>query len=237
MADFNTPATSQNYSTGYTASIVANQKDLGKLLDSGDVTVTNPVANLKRYNATNQLFEKRNSGNTAWEEMPLAYAKLASPTFTGTPLAPTAAADTNTTQLATTAFVIGQAGSSTPIVDGTGAAGSSTRYARQDHVHPTDTSRAPIASPNFSGTPQVSGNTIYHAGNFTPSNYQTVSGMSSYAALSGATFSGAVSGTTWTGSGRVFGNGTSSNNGLGRIIVQSGGTPPSGSQGDICVIY
>lgn len=34
---------------------------------------------------------------------------LASPTFTGTPAAPTAAVDTNTTQVATTAFVVGQA--------------------------------------------------------------------------------------------------------------------------------
>lgn len=34
-----------------------------------------------------------------------AYAKLASPTFTGTPKAPTASAGTNTTQIATTAFV------------------------------------------------------------------------------------------------------------------------------------
>ena len=32
-------------------------------------------------------------------------ANLQSPTFTGTPLAPTAAANTNTTQIATTAFV------------------------------------------------------------------------------------------------------------------------------------
>lgn len=36
------------------------------------------------------------------------YAPLASPTFTGTPAAPTAAVDTNTTQLATTAYVVGQ---------------------------------------------------------------------------------------------------------------------------------
>lgn len=35
-----------------------------------------------------------------------SYATLASPTFTGTPLAPTAAKGTNTTQLATTAFVM-----------------------------------------------------------------------------------------------------------------------------------
>jgi len=35
-------------------------------------------------------------------------APKASPTFTGTPVAPTAAVDTNTTQIATTAYVIGQ---------------------------------------------------------------------------------------------------------------------------------
>jgi hypothetical protein len=36
------------------------------------------------------------------------YAPLANPTLTGVPAAPTAAADTNTTQIATTAYVIGQ---------------------------------------------------------------------------------------------------------------------------------
>ena len=36
------------------------------------------------------------------------YAPLASPSLTGTPVAPTAAADTNTTQIATTAYVVGQ---------------------------------------------------------------------------------------------------------------------------------
>ncbi|MEY3853736.1 MAG: Ralstonia phage phiRSL1, partial [Verrucomicrobiota bacterium] len=80
-------------------------------------------------------------------------ANLASPTFTGTPAAPTAAANTNTTQLATTAFVVGQAGSSTPLVNGTAAVGTSLLYARQDHVHGTDTTRAPLASPTFTGTP------------------------------------------------------------------------------------
>lgn len=67
------------------------------------------------------------------------FAVIASPTFTGTPAAPTAAVDTNTTQMATTAFVLAQAASATPLVDGTAAVGTSTRYARGDHVHPTDT--------------------------------------------------------------------------------------------------
>lgn len=37
------------------------------------------------------------------------------------------------------------ASSTTPSMDGTGATGSSTDYARADHVHPTDTSRAPTS--------------------------------------------------------------------------------------------
>jgi len=56
-------------------------------------------------------------------------APLASPTFTGTPAAPTAGAGTNTTQLATTAFVFaesalkqGIAGSSAPTTTGTSTA-------------------------------------------------------------------------------------------------------------------
>src|SRR5258706_6937200 len=80
-------------------------------------------------------------------------APIASPTFTGVPAAPTAAADTNTTQLATTAYVIGQASSATPQNDGTASSGSSLKYARGDHVHNTDSTRAPLASPALTGVP------------------------------------------------------------------------------------
>jgi hypothetical protein len=75
----------------------------------------------------------------------------ASPTFTGTPLSTTAAADTNTTQIATTAYVIGQASAVTPANNGTAAVGTSLRYARADHVHASDTTKANIASPTFTG--------------------------------------------------------------------------------------
>jgi hypothetical protein len=51
--------------------------------------------------------------------------------------AATAAVDTSTTQVATTAFVTNQAGSATPLVDAaTAVVGTSKRYARADHVHP-----------------------------------------------------------------------------------------------------
>lgn len=109
--------------------------------------------------SSNYYYARCNSN--AWTSGSGTLARLASPTFTGTPKAPTASAGDNTTQLATTAFVqqeisnagIPSASSATPIVNGTGAAGSSTAYARGDHVHPTDTTRAPVASPTFTGTP------------------------------------------------------------------------------------
>lgn len=76
-------------------------------------------------------------------------APLASPALSGVPTAPTATAGTNTTQIATTAFVLangsgGVPAAATPLVDsGSGTVGTATKYAREDHVHPTDTSRAP----------------------------------------------------------------------------------------------
>lgn len=54
-----------------------------------------------KLDATAQAADSAKLGGTAAS----SYAKLASPTFTGTPKAPTAAAGTNTTQVATTAFV------------------------------------------------------------------------------------------------------------------------------------
>lgn len=80
------------------------------------------------------------------------FAMSVSPTFTGVPAAPTAAVDTSTTQLATTAFVTAQAASASPLINGSVSVGTSLRYARADHVHPTDTTRAPTASPTFTGT-------------------------------------------------------------------------------------
>ena len=80
-----------------------------------------------------------------------AKSPLASPDFTGEPTAPTATADQTDTQIATTAFVIGQASSADPEPNGTVAVGTSKKYARADHVHATDTSRAPINDPTFNG--------------------------------------------------------------------------------------
>ena len=55
-------------------------------------------------------------------------------------------AATNTTYDAATA---------NPLMDGTAAVGTSEKYAREDHVHPKDTSKANLASPTFTGTPKA----------------------------------------------------------------------------------
>ena len=78
---------------------------------------------------------------------------LTSPALSGTPTSPTATVDTTSAQIATTAFVVNQASSTTPAMAGAPAVGTSKRFARADHVHPTDSSRAPLASPALTGTP------------------------------------------------------------------------------------
>lgn len=83
-----------------------------------------------------------------------------SPTLTGTPVSSTASIDTNNTQIATTAFVIGQAASATPLMNGSASVGTSTMFARQDHIHPTDTTRAASASPIFTGPISSEGSQI-----------------------------------------------------------------------------
>ena len=42
-----------------------------------------------------------------------------------------------------------------PLMDGIGSAGVSATYSRGDHRHPSDTSKAPLASPAFTGIPTV----------------------------------------------------------------------------------
>lgn len=55
----------------------------------------------------------------------------------------TISADDTSTQVATTAYVIGQAANTAPAANGTADAGVSKKWSRADHIHPTDTSREP----------------------------------------------------------------------------------------------
>jgi hypothetical protein len=90
-------------------------------------------------------------------------ANLASPTFTGVPAAPTAAALTNTTQLATTAFATTadnlKANLASPTFTGVPAAPtaaaltSTTQLATTAFATTADNLKANLASPTFTGVP------------------------------------------------------------------------------------
>ena len=88
-------------------------------------------------------------------------APIASPAFTGNPTAPTPTPGDNDTSIATTAFVNAEIAAdrpysdTNPLINGVAAQGVSARVSRQDHVHPTDTTRAPLASPTFTGDPKA----------------------------------------------------------------------------------
>lgn len=83
----------------YTLS-AANGTTLGGVKSGGDVTVVNGTITVND-DSHNHVIANVDGLQTALN----AKAPLASPTLTGTPKAPTAASGTNTTQIATTAFV------------------------------------------------------------------------------------------------------------------------------------
>jgi hypothetical protein len=139
-----------------------------------------------------------------------AKAPLASPTFTGAPAAPNPAAGTNTTQLATTAFVVsGFATINSPTFTGvpagpTAAAGTNTtQFATTAYVVTALGSYATLASPTFTGTvtvptPSAGSNTTVAATTAWVRTFVSgAGGVSSVAAGAGMSFS------TITGSGTV----------------------------------
>lgn len=80
-------------------------------------------------------------------------ADINSPAFTGLPTAPNPSNGDSSARIATTAWVqanaVGSApATAAPLMDGTAAIGASSKYSREDHVHPTDTSRASVAYVN-----------------------------------------------------------------------------------------
>ena len=151
---------------------LSNQTDLQNALDAKEDTITGAATTITASDLTNnRALVSNGSGKVSVSPTTLTQigylsgvtsdiqsqidlkSPLLSPTFTGVPAAPTAGVNTSTTQLATTAYVLNQAADSNPIMDGTVAIGTSMRYARQDHVHASDTSRLAVTDFNtFTGT-------------------------------------------------------------------------------------
>lgn len=78
--------------------------------------------------------------------------------------------DTNSTYTAATAA---------PLMDGTAAVGTSAKYAREDHVHPTDTSRAPVSTTVTSVDYDATNKKITKTINGTTTDVVTVSSIKS----------------------------------------------------------
>lgn len=72
----------------------------------------------------------------------IGHTPSTSSTQWGSPTVPTPAADDNSSAIANTAYVLGQISVSMPVMDGTAAVGTSNKFARADHVHPSDTTKA-----------------------------------------------------------------------------------------------
>lgn len=126
--------------TGVASATVDNLDDVS------DVTITSAaIGDLLKWNGT------------AWVNA-AGYALLASPALTGTPTAPTAAAATNTTQVATTAFVrtevsnlVGSAGATLDTL-GEIATALGNDVALSTTLTTSIGLKAPLASPTFTGT-------------------------------------------------------------------------------------
>jgi hypothetical protein len=127
-ADFNKPATASDYAA-FPAEIRDMFAALALMLDT---TVSNVPTNAVRWSSTNKRFEKYNG--TSW--VALLDPATDSYAISASHLGGVAAAS-----YATTSLVSGLKGTATPLMAGTAAVGTSDLYARQDHKHPTDTSR------------------------------------------------------------------------------------------------
>lgn len=59
----------------------------------------------------------------------------------------------DTLEIEATDLVIPEPSENLPLMNGTASAGSEDTWSRSDHVHPSDTSKAPLNSPAFTGNP------------------------------------------------------------------------------------
>lgn len=63
--------------------------------------------------------------------------------------------DDNSDSVITSGWFFGQAFDGLPVMDGAASSGDSLRWARGNHRHPTDDTRAPLDSPVFTGLPSA----------------------------------------------------------------------------------
>jgi hypothetical protein len=83
----------------------------------------------------------------------------------GTTSTPTAALNDSSTLIASTAYVMGQASTTLPLINGTATSGIGSTFARSDHGHPSDTSRQAVIGftpvQQGGGTGQTTADKVY----------------------------------------------------------------------------
>ncbi len=128
-------------------------------LDAEKITLASLTATNTAFTPTGGV--AATNVQAAIAELDSEKATLASPVFTGDPRAPTPASSDNDTSIATTAYVktviaqqpVGmQPSNSSPVMNGVVAPGTGVEGSRHDHVHPSDTSRAPSSAATAAGT-------------------------------------------------------------------------------------
>jgi len=124
-----TPSTGDNDTSIATTAFVTTAVATANAAVVANLATTNSTLNALSTNVTNN------------------YAPKSSPALTGTPTAPTAVLGTNTTQVATTAFVQAQIIASLPLTSVAGKTGAVTLAVGDI------TGAAPLASPGLTGTP------------------------------------------------------------------------------------
>jgi hypothetical protein len=115
----------------------------------GDVSNTE----LQYVNGVTSAIQTQLDAKLATATASTTYAPLADPTFTGVPSAPTATLDTNTTQIATTAYVVGQGYLKSGTASGTYAALTGAQLVRPNLTSATET--VTIAATAATGTVNV----------------------------------------------------------------------------------
>ena len=108
IAATDTVYTHPSYTAHSTSAIYKFTNDATGHVNAATAAVASDIVNLLDTTPVN-----RATNDASGNKISTTYAKLASPTLTGTPTAPTAAAGTNTTQIATTAFVTNAVGTAT----------------------------------------------------------------------------------------------------------------------------
>ena len=144
----------------------------GTIVDA-DVSATAAIAQSKISGLTTDLSNKLASATAA-----STYAPLASPALTGVPTAPTAAANTNSTQVATTAFVgtaVADLVASAPAALNTlnelaTALGNDASFSTT--ITNALAAKAPLASPTFTGTNTVANITVTGTSNMSANGVQ-----------------------------------------------------------------